>query len=34
MCIYLAEKQQNWFYKNKGVVGRKNLPDPLLDCTS
>ena len=36
ICVFiLSKKQHNWFYKNlhnSGMVGRRKLPDPSLNC--
>ena len=36
ICVFiLPKKQHNWFYKNlhnSGMVGRRKLPDPSLNC--
>ena len=35
ICVFiLSKKQRNWFHKNlhnSGMVGRRKLPDPLLN---
>ena len=36
ICVFIfSKKQHNWFYKNlhnSGMVGRRELPDPALNC--
>ena len=35
-CVFIfTKKRHNWFYKNlhnSGIVGRRKLPDPSLNC--
>ena len=33
--LFISKNQHNWFYKNlhnSGMVGRRKLPDPSLNC--